>query len=196
VWRGGESVGKTEAAVNAEVIVSGRLGEEGGVRGLIMKGFCWAKIEKVCSCVESVSPVVGWHRGLKKNGAENVIGGPDRTFRLAVLRRSVGAGESQDGAEGSEEGTICSIIKLTAVVALDSTYVYMKMGTYKGMKVRESRVNIRFETNGISPHVMGEIINNDQIIFKAGYTRKRCGPEIAMYQGECSGSETSGGTKG
>lgn len=61
-------------------------------------------VEQIGGGVEGFDPEGGRHVRLEKNSAENVVGGTDRAFGLAILGGSVRAREAEGNAAVGEEG--------------------------------------------------------------------------------------------
>jgi hypothetical protein len=56
--------------------------------------FCWPKVKKMSGGADGFGPKTRRHGSLKKNSAENVVGGSDCALGFSVLRGSVRARKS------------------------------------------------------------------------------------------------------
>jgi hypothetical protein len=63
---------------------------------------------------------VSWNRSLKKLGTHHIIDGVKDALSFTILRRSIGTRHPQNYPFGREECARGSVIKLTAIVALDN----------------------------------------------------------------------------
>jgi hypothetical protein len=76
-------------------------------------------------------------------------------------------------------GKECSrggVIKLTVVVTLNSFDGAVKLCGDKGEKNWQGGKCVRFNSQRKSPHKVGAIINNEQVVFVARNTNNRRGP--------------------
>ena len=84
---------------------------------------------------------------------------------LAVLSGSVGARRTELNAMGEKERMRGGIVELTSVVTLNGLNGTTKLSRHPGEEVRERLESIGFQAQGKSPGVMGEIIDNHQVVF-------------------------------
>lgn len=66
---------------------------------------------------------------------------------------------------GEEECARAGVVKLAAIVALDTLDGAAKLGGNKGKKVSESGKRVRLKFKRKRPHKVRAIIKNDKIIF-------------------------------
>jgi hypothetical protein len=74
----------------------------------------------------------------------------------------------------------CRVDKLGAIIGLERNHGKVKLSTCIGDEVNEDISGIGFAPKRKSPHKMGEVVNDDKIIFKTRITRNRRCPQITM----------------
>ena len=119
---------------------------------------------------------------MKKECAYNVIGGADETFRFAVLRRSVRAGEAVGDAIGGEEVAEGGVDELPTIIALHAFDDRMKLGVNVCEETKQNRGDFGFVAIWERPRVVGVIIKYNQIVLKTRKTYNRRSPQITMNQ--------------
>jgi hypothetical protein len=133
-------------------------------------------VQQICGSVEPFYPVASRNRSLKKQGTRHIIDGVNDAFNFTVLRRSVGTRHPQKDPFGCEECARGGVIELTAIVALDGFDGAAKLCGDISEKMRQGGKSVRFNVQRKSPHKMGVIIKDNQIIFVAGYANNRRSP--------------------
>ena len=141
---GSGSVRKTETTENTNVGVVWMAQKQRKIGGDIGIGFGRTDIEKICSGVESLSPVLGWHGRLKKKGTDNIIDSTKRTFSFAILRRSVGTRKTEKNAMVKKEGAIFNIIEFTTIITLDEANREKEVYRDVSLKIEKEGVNVGF----------------------------------------------------
>jgi hypothetical protein len=134
---------------------------EGEERGAHVKGFSGEPIEEVSGSGQGVNPVGRWHGGLKKKGADNIVGGADHAFGLSVLLRGVGAGHAESDAVGKKERTRGGVVKLTPVVALHAFDGAAELGAYMSKKICNGRKSVGLKPKRERPQKMRAVIKNN-----------------------------------
>jgi hypothetical protein len=126
------------------MIICGRFVKKQFMRGFEIAWFCWPEVKEMSGRADGFSPKTRRHGSLKKNGAEDIVGGSDRALGFSVLRGSVRARKTEGSAVRREEGAIGEIIEFLAVVALNCVDNTVKVCANKGMKSRQRVWYIRF----------------------------------------------------
>lgn len=155
---GSGSVRETETTENANVGVVWMAQKQRKIGGDIGIGFRRADIEKICSGVESLCPVLGWHGGLKKKGTNNIIDSTKRTFSFAILRRGVGTRKTEKNAMVKKEGVIFNIIKFTTIITLYEANREKEVHRNISLKIEKEGVNVGFVAERKGPDKVCEII--------------------------------------
>ena len=104
---------------------------------------------------------------MEEKRANDVVGGTDEPFGLAVLGRRVRARETENDAVSREELAKVSGEKFTAIVTLQTLHKDMKLSKEKRKETLQSGACIGFSTKREGPRVMSIIIQNNKIIFVA-----------------------------
>jgi hypothetical protein len=112
-------------------------------------------VEEVGGYVQGLCPVAGRERRLEEKAAEHIGGGADHAFGSAVLCRGVGARETQLDAMSEEERTGGVVVKLAAIVTLQSTDQATKLSGYPGEEVCEGGECVRLQPKRESPEKVG-----------------------------------------
>lgn len=82
-----------------------------------------------------------------------VIDGTDDTFNFTVLGRCVWTRHPKMNTMGKKESADAGVIKLVAIVALDSLDG-AKLSVHKGEKMSEGRKSVEFKLQGEHPQIM------------------------------------------
>ena len=149
-------------------------------------------VQEVGGGGEGLRPVGGREGGLEQKTTEHVVCGADHTLSPTILRRGVGAGESELNAVREEKGARGRVIELPAVVALNRANRTTELGGDPSEEVQEGGEGVRLETQRKSPQKVGEVIKNQQIVLKAGEAGDRRGPEVAVDKIERLGGSGGG----
>jgi len=80
-------------------------------------------------------PIGSIHRCLKKQGAHDVVGGPNDTFGLAVLLGCMGARKAKMNALFKEKGASYIVVEFATIVALNKLYTAIEMSEHIAMKI-------------------------------------------------------------
>jgi hypothetical protein len=131
--------------------------------------------------MQGVNPIDWRHASLKEKRAHDIINSAKSAFGFTILLGGVRTRHAKDGAMGEEERAGRGVIKLTAVVALDSLHGSAKLSTHVGKKVRNSGKSVGFKVKQKCPSIMKKIINNYKIIFVTGHTSNGRCPKITIY---------------
>jgi len=123
--------------------------------------------------MESLNPVRGGHRGLKKKRTEHIIHLANGALSLGVLLGSIWAGHAYGDTVKEEELTSGGIIKFTIVVTLDALDGGTKLCADIAKEISESRECFRLEAKRDSPKKMRAIIQNDEVVFVIGEASDR-----------------------
>jgi hypothetical protein len=151
VWCGGSKVGIARAAKDPKLMVGGKSTIESKMRSGHVEGLGGETIEEESSSGEGVSPIRGGHGRLKEESANDVVGGAENTFSLAVLLRGVWARHAQDDTLGKEESAGGGVIKLTTIITLNCLNSAAELSENVGEKIRETGKSLRFETKRKRP---------------------------------------------
>jgi hypothetical protein len=116
---GGE-VGIAGTTKHSQVLIGGGDTLESDIGAGCADRFARKTVQQICGSVEPFYLVASRERSLKEQGANHVINGAESTLGFTVLRRSVGAGHPQNHPMSGEECSRGGVVKLPAVVALDS----------------------------------------------------------------------------
>jgi hypothetical protein len=100
---------------------------------------------------EGVGPVRGGHRRLKKECADDVVGGAEDALSLSILLRGVGTRHAKRDTVSEEEGAGDRIVKLATIVTLDRFDVAPKLSTSICKEIRNSWKGVRFKTKWKGP---------------------------------------------
>jgi hypothetical protein len=131
---GGE-VGIAGAIKHSQVLIGGGDTVESDIGAGCVDHFAGKTIQQICGSVEPFYPVTSRERRLKEQGANHVINGAESTLGFTVLRRSVGAGHSQNHPMSGEECLRGGVVELLSVVALDNFDGATKLCGDKGEKI-------------------------------------------------------------
>ena len=96
---------------------------------------------------------------LEQKGAYGVIGGVNHALSFAVLGGGIRAGHAQLDAVGEEEGTRGKVIELTTIVTLNNLDVKAELSRHPGEEVQKGEESLRLHTQGKSPRIVREIID-------------------------------------
>ena len=136
----------------------------------------------MCGCGDNFRPITGRHGRLEEEGSSNVINRAYCTLCLPVLCRGIGAGKTKANAMFGKEGGYGRVDKLCPVVGLHSNYGTRKLSASVGDEVDKVVGGVRFALQRKSPHVMGKIVNNNEVILQTRVAKNRRCPEFTMYQ--------------
>jgi hypothetical protein len=125
---------------------------------------------------------------LKKESADNIIGGADHPFWFAILRRSVRARETKANAKSSKEILKGGGEKFASIITLEALYDHMILSVHECEKSLKSDACVRFVEQWECPRVVGEIIKHNQVIFITKKANNGGGPQITMNKLKSSGS--------
>jgi len=134
---------------------------ECGKRGGKSEGLGGVVIEEISGCVECLDPIRGGHASLKKERANNIIGGANNVFGYTILGRSVWTRQTEGGTMSKKERAGTGVIKLTAIVALNVLDEDAELSGNIRKKMSESGECVRLEAERKSPKIMRAIIKND-----------------------------------
>ena len=104
--------------------------------------------------MKRLNPIDGWQAALKKQGAHNIINGAKSALGFTVLLRGVGARHAKNGTVREEERAGRGVVKLAAIVALDSLHGSAKLRAHMGKKVSNSGESIGFKPKSKCPSIM------------------------------------------
>lgn len=90
--------------------------------------WCTGTSIEVAGASESLCLEDGRYMGLKKQCADNIIGGLDSALIFAVLGRRVWAREAKEDAMLLQEGEVQRIGELATIVCLKSANIKIKLG--------------------------------------------------------------------
>ena len=85
--------------------------------------------------VKGFDPIGRRHRCLKKQGAHDVVGGPNDAFGLAILLGCMGARKAKMNALFKEEGASCIVVEFATIVTLNKLYTAIEMREHIAMKI-------------------------------------------------------------
>jgi hypothetical protein len=165
VRSGGCSVRETRTPEDSEVVIPRRGTEKSVVWGGSWAGSGREAINKVSGGVKALSPKASRERRLEEKGAHGVVGGADHALSLAVLRGGVRTRHTQLDTVSEEESARGGVIKLTAIVALNSLNGEAELSGHPSEKVKNGGESIRLQTKRESPRVMRKIIDHHKIVF-------------------------------
>jgi hypothetical protein len=143
---GSRKVGVALATKNAKMLIRGLSPEQGEVGGTETQRFGGENIQEIGSSAKSRSPEGGRNTSMKQEGANDIICGTNDAFSFAVLGGGVGAGHTEVYAMGEEEHAGARVIKLAAVVALDSLDGDTELSLNIGKEVRQGGESVRLES--------------------------------------------------
>jgi hypothetical protein len=104
------------------------------------------KIEEIGGRAESRGPKGMGDNGVKQEGANNIISSANDAFSFTILRRGVGVGHAKVNAMGQEERANGEVIKLAAIITLNSLDGDTKLCAHIGKrKFGEGRESIRLK---------------------------------------------------
>jgi hypothetical protein len=132
--------------------------------------------------VQGLCPVAGRERRLEEKAADHIGGGANHALGPTVLRRGVGARETQLKASGEEERLRGVVVELAAIVSLQCTDRATELGGDPDEEVCESGKSVGLQPKRKSPDKMRKIIQNYQIVFISRKTEYMGGLEITMNQ--------------
>jgi hypothetical protein len=81
-----------------------------------------------------------------------------------------------------EESAGGGVINLASIITLDAPDGAAKLRGHKGKEVREGGEGVRLLAQRKSPRVVGEVIENDQVILVTRDTRNKGGPKVTVYE--------------
>ena len=81
---------------------------------------------------------------MNKKSASDVIKSAKRKLGLAVLRRGIGTGETQENSILKKEISIFKVVKFTTIIALNKSYRKEKVDRDITLKVKKYIVNVGF----------------------------------------------------
>jgi len=96
------------------------------------------KVQQICSSAECGCPKPGRNASLKKKRANDIVDGPNDAFSFTVLRGGVWTGHAQTNAIGEEEDARTGVVKLCAIIALNSLHNNIELGAHISEKIRKS----------------------------------------------------------
>ena len=102
-------------------------------------------VEEIGGGMKRLNPIDGWQAALKKQGAHNIINGAKSALGFTVLLRGVGARHAKNGTVREEERAGRGVVKLAAIVTLDSLNGGAKLCGDVGKKVGKLRKGVRFK---------------------------------------------------
>jgi hypothetical protein len=153
---GGRSVGIASTTEHAKVVVGGGYAIQGEVGSGVAHCLRGEAVE-MCGSVQGLCPIAGWERSLKKEALDHVGGGTNDAFSPVVLRRGIGARETQLDAVG-EEGARGVVIELAACVTLEGTNLATELGGDPGEEVGEGGERVRLQPKWESPKKKREVV--------------------------------------
>jgi hypothetical protein len=161
---------------HAQVLIGGGNSMEGEVWTGRADRLGGEAVQQICGGVEPFYPVASRNRSLKEQGTQHIIDGANDAFGFTILRRSVGTRHPQKDPFGGEECARGGIVELTAIVTLDGFDGAAKLCGDISEKMLQGEKSVRFSAQRKSPHKMGVILKDNQIIFVAGYANNRRSP--------------------
>jgi len=118
------------------VVVRRLLLEKGEVRRGEIECLGGKNVQQICSSAECGCPKPGRNASLKKKRANDIVDGPNDAFSFTVLRGGVWTGHAQTNAVGEEEDARTRVIKLRAIIALNTLHSNIELGAHISEKVR------------------------------------------------------------
>jgi hypothetical protein len=118
---------------------------------------------------------------LEEERAGNIIDSADGTLGFAILGGHVGLRETEMNAMLSKVRGNGGVDELSPVVSLHGNKRARKLGANIGNKGNKIVGGVRFSAKWKSPHKVGEIIDNNEVIFKTRISQYGRGPKITMY---------------
>jgi hypothetical protein len=125
------------------------------------KGLGGVAIEEISGCVECLDPIRDGHASLKKERANNIIGGANNALGSTILGQSVWAGQTEGDTMSEKERAGVGVIKLTAIAALNILDGDAELSGNISKKMSESGECVRLEAERKSPKIVRAIIEND-----------------------------------
>jgi hypothetical protein len=111
----------------------------------------------MCGGVQGLCPVAGRERRLEEKAADHVGGGANDAFVLTVLRRGVGARETQLDTMCEEKGARGVVVELATIITLQGTDRATELGGDTVKEVGESGERVRLQLKRKSLKKMGKI---------------------------------------
>ena len=135
VWCGGRKVGIARAAKDPKLMVGGKSTIESKMRSGHVEGLGGETIEEEGSSGEGVSPIRGRHRRLEEESANDIVGGAENAFSLAILLQGVWARHAHDDTLCKEESAGGGVIELTTIITLNCLNSATKLSENVGEKL-------------------------------------------------------------
>jgi hypothetical protein len=146
----GGSVGIAGTTKYAEVGIERGGAVEGKIGGGVAHRLRGEAVEEVGGCVKGLGPVAGRKRRLEEKAADYVGDGANHAFGPTVLGKCVWTRETQLNATGEEERPRGMVVKLAAIVTLQSTDGATELGGDPG-EVSESGKCVGLQSKKKSP---------------------------------------------
>jgi len=140
------------------MLIGGRRLVQTSVRDFVANGRGGAPVKQVCGGCKSLSPVLGGHGRMDEHGAHRVIEGTKHTFSFAILWGSVGTGEMEDDAVGSEQVVHGMVNKLRPVISLEASNGRTELCANVWDKISKVLTDLRLVLKWKRPAKMSEII--------------------------------------
>ena len=125
----------------------------------------WAPVKEIGRSGEGLRLECGRRMHVNEHGTTTIVESTQCALRLAVLRRSIWAREAKHNAIVLEVFSEGKIIKLAAIVSLETENGQPELTIDIGAEGKKSRNHIRFVHQRKSPDVMGIVIDDHQVIF-------------------------------
>ena len=133
---GGGKVWVALTTKDTQVVVRGLFPEEREVRHGEIECLSGKNVQQICGSAEGGCPKPGGNASLKKKRANDIIDGSNDAFGFTMLRRGVWTGHAQTNAVGEEEDARTGVIKLRAIIALNTLHSNIELGAHISEKVR------------------------------------------------------------
>ena len=140
---GGGEVGVTRAAESPEIMIGGLGAMKGKEGSAHVEGLGGEAVQQVGGCSKRISPIGRGHGSLEQQGANDIVGGADSAFSLAVLLGGIGAGHAKGDPFGKKESTRSGVVKLPPIVTLDRLDGTAELGVHISEEIGEGRESIR-----------------------------------------------------
>ena len=119
-----------------QVVVRRLFSEEGKVRCGEIECLGGKNVQQICGSAAGGCPKPGGDATLKNKRANDIVDSPNDAFSFTILRRGVWTGHAQTNAVGEEEDARTGVIKLRAIIALNTLHSNIELGAHISEKVR------------------------------------------------------------
>ena len=155
VRSGSSGVRVTRTPKDTKVIIARRGTEESVVWRRSWAGSGRKAVKEVSGGVQALSP----EASRKQKGAHGVVGGANHALSLAVLRGGIRTRHAQLDTVREKEGTRGGVIELPTIVTLNSLDGKTELSRHPGEEVQKGEESLRLHTQGKSPRIVREIID-------------------------------------